>query len=127
MSARLRRLWFYFRTGYAAYFSFLLNLFNFLMLISLYLHLMFNLPQALAYSLMPLVVLVYVIAAVLVGWWHTRKQLPIELEIFARQNPWVHVQAQVLRLLVEYLETNDRKKLEEAKRLLEKWIASTPR
>ena len=119
--SRLRRLWFYFRTGHSAYFAFTVSLFNFLMIFSLYLHLIFNVPQEITYLILPLLALAYVIVAVLAGYWHTKKQLPVELEISARQNPWVHVQAQVLRLLLDYLETQDKSKLEEARRLLEKW------
>jgi len=111
----VRRRWLDFRNGHSLYLVFLMGFANFILIF----HRLFieRIPflEDIFSSLWGFAiffVLVYVPIAVLVGFWHKRTQMKVEMEVLTRQNPFV---AKWFRVIVDML--SDKASKEEVENL----------
>ena len=96
-----RRRWWEFRQGHTVYLIFLLTFVNFILiayrlLIERVTFFKDLVPELWIFALM--FILVYVPAAILIGYWHRRTQLRVETTIINQQNP---VLAKMIRTLLD--------------------------
>ena len=96
-----RRRWWEFRQGHTVYLIFLLTFVNFILiayrlLIERVTFFKDLVPELWIFALM--FILVYVPAAILIGYWHRRTQLRVETTIINQQNP---VLARMIRTLLD--------------------------
>ena len=96
-----RRRWWEFRQGHTVYLIFVLTFINFILiayrlLIERVTFFKDLVPELWIFALM--FILVYVPAAILIGYWHRRTQLRVETTIINQQNP---VLAKMIRTLLD--------------------------
>ena len=96
-----RRRWWEFRQGHTVYLIFLLTFVNFILiayrlLIERVTFFKDLVPELWIFALM--FILIYVPAAILIGYWHRRTQLRVETTIINQQNP---VLAKMIRTLLD--------------------------
>jgi hypothetical protein len=96
-----RRRWWEFRQGHTVYLIFLLTFVNFILiayrlLIERVTFFKDLVPELWIFALM--FILIYVPAAILIGYWHRRTQLRVETTIINQQNP---VLARMIRTLLD--------------------------
>ena len=97
----IRRRWWEFRQGHSIYLIFLLTFMNFILIsyrllierITIFKELI---PDLWIFAL--LFIVVYLPAAVLIGYWHRKTQLRVETTITVQQNP---IMAKMFRTLLE--------------------------
>ena len=97
----VRRRWWEFRQGHTVYLIFLLTFVNFILiayrlLIERVTFFKDLVPELWIFALM--FILIYVPAAILIGYWHRRTQLRVETTIINQQNP---VLAKMIRTLLD--------------------------
>ena len=96
-----RRRWWEFRQGHTVYLIFLLTFVNFILiayrlLIERVTFFKDLVPELWIFALM--FILIYVPAAILIGYWHRRTQLRVETTIINQQNP---ILAKMIRTLLD--------------------------
>ena len=96
-----RRRWWEFRQGHTVYLIFVLTFINFILiayrlLIERVTFFKDLVPELWIFALM--FILIYVPAAILIGYWHRRTQLRVETTIINQQNP---VLAKMIRTLLD--------------------------
>jgi uncharacterized protein YneF (UPF0154 family) len=97
----IRRRWYEFRQGHSIYLIFVLTFVNFILIayrlliekIAIFKDLI---PELWVFALM--FILLYVPAAILIGFWHRRTQLRVETTLVNQQNP---VLAKMIRTLLD--------------------------
>ena len=86
----IKRRWLDFRNGHSIYLVFLLTLVNFILIV--YNFAILKLPFISSFLNLPLFVviffLIYVPAAILIGYWHRRNQYAVENEAMVQEN-WI--------------------------------------
>jgi hypothetical protein len=86
----IRRRWLDFRNGHSIYLVFLLTLVNFILIV--YNFAILKIPFISTFLNLPLFVviffLIYVPAAILIGYWHRRNQYAVENEAMVQEN-WI--------------------------------------
>ena len=86
----IRRRWLDFRNGHSIYLVFLLTLVNFILIV--YNFAILKIPFISSFLNLPLFVviffLVYIPAAILIGYWHRRNQYAVENEAMVQEN-WI--------------------------------------
>ena len=97
----IRRRWWEFRQGHTVYLIFVLTFINFILiayrlLIERVTFFKDLVPELWIFALM--FILVYVPAAIIIGYWHRRTQLRVETTIINQQNP---VLAKMIRTLLD--------------------------
>lgn len=115
----VRRRWLDFRNGHTLYLVFLMGFANFILIFHrLFIERVPFLEDIFSnlWVFAIFFVLVYVPAAVLVGFWHKRTQMKVEMEIMARQNPFI---AKWFRIIIEILsEKSSPEEVENLRKLL---------
>ena len=86
----IRRRWLDFRNGHSIYLVFLLTLVNFILIV--YNFAILKIPFISSFLNLPLFVvfffLIYIPAAILIGYWHRRNQYAVENEAMVQEN-WI--------------------------------------
>ena len=86
----IKRRWLDFRNGHSIYLVFLLSLVNFILIV--YNFAILKIPFISSFLNLPLFVviffLVYIPAAILIGYWHRRNQYAVEIEALLQEN-WI--------------------------------------
>ena len=116
-----RRRWWEFRQGHTVYLIFVLTFINFILiayrlLIERVTFFKDLVPELWIFALM--FILVYVPAAILIGYWHRRTQLRVETTIVNQQNP---ILARMIRTLLDVQTgTASKEEIKEFRDMLEK-------
>jgi hypothetical protein len=86
----IKRRWLDFRNGHSIYLVFLLSLVNFILIV--YNFAILKVPFIASYLNLPLFIviffLIYIPAAILIGYWHRRNQYAVENEALIQEN-WI--------------------------------------
>ncbi len=98
----LRRRWLDFRNGHSIYLVFLLNLVNFILIV--YNFAIIKVPGVSGILSLPVFVvlffLIYIPAAILIGYWHRRNQYAVENEALLQENwIWAWIMQYEIRLI----------------------------
>ena len=98
----LRRRWLDFRNGHSIYLVFLLNLVNFILIV--YNFAIIKVPGVSGVLSLPVFVvlffLIYIPAAILIGYWHRRNQYAVENEALLQENwIWAWIMQYEIRLI----------------------------
>ncbi len=115
----VRRRWLDFRNGHGLYLFFLMGFANFILIF----HRLFieRIPflEDIFFDLWVFAVffvIIYVPTAILVGYWHKKTQMKIEMEVLARQNPFF---AKWIRVIIDILtEKASKEEVENLRNLL---------
>ena len=102
VSKYLRRRWLDFRNGHSIYLVFLLNLVNFILIV--YNFAIIKVPGVSGILSLPVFVvlffLIYIPAAILIGYWHRRNQYAVENEALLQENwIWAWIMQYEIRLI----------------------------
>jgi len=115
----VRRRWLDFRNGHTLYLVFLMGFANFILIFHrLFIERMPFLEDVFSNLGVFAIffVVVYVPAAILVGFWHKRTQMKVEMEILGRQNPFF---ANWFRIIIDILtEKASKEEVENLRKLL---------
>jgi len=115
----VRRRWLDFRNGHSLYLVFLMGFANFILIF----HRLFieRIPflEDIFFDLWVFAiffVIIYIPGAILVGFWHKRTQMKVEMEVLARQNPFF---AKWIRIIIDILtEKASKEEVENFRKLL---------
>ncbi len=97
----MRRRWYDFRQGHGIYLIFILSFANFILIFH---RLLIERVEVLEeifpnlWSFIIVFVLIYIPVAILIGAWHRRTQLKVDIEVAIRQNP---IWAKMFRTLID--------------------------
>ncbi len=115
----VRRRWLDFRNGHTLYLVFLMGFANFILIFHrLFIERIPFLEDVFSnlWVFAIFFVVVYVPAAVLVGFWHKRTQMKVEMEVLMRQNPFF---AKWFRIIIDILsEKSSPEEVENLRKLL---------
>jgi len=115
----VRRRWLDFRNGHTLYLVFLMGFANFILIFHRLLIERIPFLEDIFSDLWMFAiffVLIYVPAAVFVGFWHKRTQMKVEMEVMARQNPFI---AKWFRIIIDILsEKSSPEEVEDLRKLL---------
>jgi len=115
----VRRRWLDFRNGHTLYLVFLMGFANFILIFHrLFIERVPFLEDVFSnlWVFAIFFVVVYVPAAVLVGFWHKRTQMKVEMEVLMRQNPFF---AKWFRVIIDILsEKSSPEEVENLRKLL---------
>jgi len=115
----VRRRWLDFRNGHTLYLVFLMGFANFILIFHRLLIERIPFLEDIFSDLWMFAiffVLIYVPAAVFVGFWHKRTQMKVEMEVMARQNPFI---AKWFRVIIDILsEKSSPEEVEDLRKLL---------
>ena len=115
----LRRRWLDFRNGHTLYLVFLMGFANFILIFHrLFIERVPFLEDIFSnlWVFALFFVVVYVPTAVLVGFWHKRTQMKVEMEVLTRQNPFF---AKWIRVIIDILtEKASKEEVENLRKLL---------
>jgi len=115
----VRRRWLDFRNGHGLYLVFLMGFANFILIFHrLFIERIPFLEDVFSnlWVFAIFFVIIYVPTAVLVGYWHKKTQMKIEMEILARQNPFF---AKWIRVIIDILtEKASKEEVENLRKLL---------
>ena len=114
-----RRRWLDFRNGHGLYLVFLMGFANFILIFHrLFIERIPFLEDVFSnlWVFAIFFVIIYVPTAILVGYWHKKTQMKIEMEILARQNPFF---AKWIRVIIDILtEKASKEEVENLRKLL---------
>jgi len=115
----VRRRWLDFRNGHGLYLVFLMGFANFILIFHrLFIERIPFLEDVFSnlWVFAIFFVIIYVPTAILVGYWHKKTQMKIEMEILARQNPFF---AKWIRVIIDILtEKASKEEVENLRKLL---------
>jgi len=115
----VRRRWLDFRNGHGLYLVFLMGFANFILIFHrLFIERIPFLEDVFSnlWVFAIFFVIIYVPTAILVGYWHKKTQMKIEMEVLARQNPFF---AKWIRVIIDILtEKASKEEVENLRKLL---------
>ena len=115
----VRRRWLDFRNGHGLYLVFLMGFANFILIFHrLFIERIPFLEDIFSnlWVFAIFFVIIYVPTAILVGYWHKKTQMKIEMEVLARQNPFF---AKWIRVIIDILtEKASKEEVENLRKLL---------
>ncbi len=115
----MRRRWLDFRNGHGLYLVFLMGFANFILIFHrLFIERIPFLEDVFSnlWVFAIFFVIIYVPTAILVGYWHKKTQMKIEMEVLARQNPFF---AKWIRVIIDILtEKASKEEVENLRKLL---------